>query len=107
VHRRRAEGDLLVYVSDNESWVDSPRYGRYGGSATATMQEWAQFKARSPQAKMICIDIQPNGSTQAAEHDDILNVGGFSDQVFEVIGEFAAGRLDGEHWVKVIENVTL
>jgi len=36
---------------------------------------------------------------QAAEREDILNVGGFSDQVFDIVSEFAAGRLDGDHWL--------
>ena len=46
------------------------------------MRQWAEFKRRSPAAKMICIDIQPYGHTQAQEREDIVNVGGFSDQVF-------------------------
>ena len=25
LNRRKATGDLLIYVSDNESWVDSPQ----------------------------------------------------------------------------------
>ena len=54
-----------------------------------------------------CIDIQPYGTTQAAEREDILNVGGFSDQVFDVMAEFAAGRLRSGHWVGVIESVAL
>lgn len=56
---------------------------------------------------MGCIDIQPNTTTQAQEQADVLNVGGFSNQVFDVIAEFAAGRLAADHWVGVIESVTL
>jgi 60 kDa SS-A/Ro ribonucleoprotein len=37
----------------------------------------------------------------------VLNIGGFSDQVFEIIAEFAAGRLNAEHWVGVIEEVRI
>ncbi len=107
LNQRRAKGDLILYVSDNESWVDTPRYGTFGGSATETMKQWAEFKRRSPQARMVCVDIQPYGSTQAQERADILNVGGFSDQVFDVIADFAAGRLAADHWIGVIESVTL
>ena len=67
LNRRKASGDLLIYVSDNESWVDSPLHGRFGGSATATMKEWTSYKARNPKAKLVCIDIQPYGTTQATE----------------------------------------
>jgi 60 kDa SS-A/Ro ribonucleoprotein len=107
LNQREARGDLIIYVSDNESWVDAPHYGRYGGSRTETMLQWTRFRARNPQARLVCMDIQPYGTTQAAERADILNIGGFSDQVFEVIAEFASGRLGGDHWVGVIEAVTL
>jgi len=105
LNRRGAEGDLVIYVSDNESWVDSPRYGTFGGSATATMKEWSRFRNRNPGARMVCIDIQPYATVQAKERHDILNIGGFSDQVFDVIAEFANGNLNANHWVGVIENI--
>jgi len=99
---RKAEGDLVLYVSDNESWVDARR-----GRGTATMREWARFKQRNKGARMVCIDVQPYGTVQAAESEDVLNVGGFSDQVFEVVADFAAGRLGADHWVGVIEQIAL
>jgi 60 kDa SS-A/Ro ribonucleoprotein len=34
-----------------------------------------------------------------------LNIGGFSDQVFEIIDLFAKGELNADHWVGVIEAV--
>ncbi len=104
LNRQNAKGDLVIYVSDNESWVDAPHYGRFGGSATATMQEWSKFRNRNPGARMVCIDIQPYGTVQAKERRDILNIGGFSDQVFELIAEFANGNLNADHWIGVIEN---
>jgi 60 kDa SS-A/Ro ribonucleoprotein len=107
LNARKAAGDLVIYVSDNESWMDAPYYGRFGGSRTETMMQWAEFKRRNPQARMVCIDIQPYGTSQAAEREDIMNIGGFSDQVFEVIAEFAAGRLNASHWAGIIEAVEL
>ena len=100
LNKERAAGDLVVFISDNESWVDA---GRNRG--TATMAEWAVFKARNPHARLVCIDIQPNATAQAKEREDILNVGGFSDQVFTVIAEFAAGRMNGDHWIERIQGV--
>jgi 60 kDa SS-A/Ro ribonucleoprotein len=102
LNQRKAEGDLVLYVSDNESWVDAG-----SGRGTATMQEWAVFKQRNPRARMVCIDVQPYQTVQAAETADVLNVGGFSDHVFEVVADFAAGRLGADHWVGVIEQVAL
>lgn len=99
----RAAPDLVIFVSDNQSWVDA----RQGGQATAMMAEWAKLKARNRAAKLVCIDIQPYGSTQAAERTDVLNIGGFSDQVFDQIADFAAGRMGPDHWVGQIRAFDL
>jgi 60 kDa SS-A/Ro ribonucleoprotein len=107
LNRKKAQGDLLIYVSDNESWIDSPHYGFFGGGATATMKEWSTFKQRNPRAQMVCIDIQPYATTQAAERADITNVGGFSDQVFRLIADVAHGRSEADHWVNEIERTRL
>ena len=102
LNRRGATGSLVVFVSDNESWADPAR-----GRGTAMMTEWEAFRRRNPAAKLVCIDLQPNATTQAAERADVLNVGGFSDAVFDVLAEFAAGRLNGDHWVGVVEAVEI
>jgi 60 kDa SS-A/Ro ribonucleoprotein len=101
LNREKARADLVVFVSDNQSWVDA----RHG--ATATLREWEAFRQRNPEARLVCIDIQPYGTTQAAEREDILNIGGFSDEVFKVLAAFAAGQLGPEHWVGIIEEVVL
>ena len=71
------------------------------------MHEWSALRARNPKARLVCIDIQPSTTTQAAEADDVLNVGGFSDAVFERIAEFAKGNTTAGHWVRVIESISL
>ena len=106
LNQGKLEGDLVVYVSDNESWVDSaPRQRQSRG--TATLQQWERFKKRSPGAKLVCVDIQPYVTTQAHERQDVLNVGGFSDAVFTVIADFVADRLRPDHWVGVIDETDL
>jgi 60 kDa SS-A/Ro ribonucleoprotein len=102
LNARKAKGQLVVFVSDNQSWVDVAH-----GRGTATMEQWNIFKARNPSAKLVCIDLQPYGTAQAAENPDVLNIGGFSDHVFDVIAEFAKGTLNGDHWIGVIEKVSL
>lgn len=103
LNSKNAKGDLIIYVSDNESWVDSKGYGR----GTATMGEWKKFKARNPKAKLVCIDITPNATTQAQPDKDILNVGGFSDNVFSVISKFVETGNDKDLWVNTIESVKI
>jgi 60 kDa SS-A/Ro ribonucleoprotein len=99
LNKRRAKVDLVVIVSDNESWVDARRVG-----ATATMREWEKLKNRCPRAKLVCIDLQPYGTTQATSRKDILNVGGFSDAVFETLSTFASG--EGERdWVAEVKEM--
>jgi 60 kDa SS-A/Ro ribonucleoprotein len=102
LNQTKAMGDLVIYVSDNESWMDANRGWNNG---TETMKQWNEFKSRNKDAKLVCIDIQPYGHTQAYERPDILNVGGFSDQVFDLISKFAAGNLGADHWVGEIEKV--
>lgn len=102
LNAQKAYADLVVLVSDNESWVDSKRHG-----ATATMREWAAFKQRNPKAKLVCIDIQPYATTQAPERADILNIGGFTDEVFKIMALFAAGELGAGHWAGVIDELVL
>lgn len=102
LNQEKAQADLVVLVSDNESWADSAR-----GRSTATMQEWALFKSRNPAARLVCIDIQPHATTQAQERDDVLNIGGFSDEVFTLLALYAAGGLGADHWVGVIEETSI
>ena len=97
LNKERARVDTVVIVSDNESWIDPSRYG-----ATATMNEWNKLKARNPGAKLICIDIQPYGSTQAKDRADIMNVGGFTDAVFDAMARFASGQ--SRDWVEIVQN---
>lgn len=97
LNKERARVDTVVIVSDNESWVDPSRRG-----ATATMNEWSKLKARNPGAKLICIDIQPYGSTQAKDRADIMNVGGFTDAVFDAMARFASGQ--SRDWVEIVQN---
>jgi 60 kDa SS-A/Ro ribonucleoprotein len=85
---RRERGDLVLLVSDNESWIGTRR----GPGPTQTLVEWERFRERNPTAKLVCLDLQPNPHTQAIDREDILNVGGFSDAVFEVIASFARSK---------------
>ena len=59
------------------------------------------------QARLVCIDIQPGATTQAAERADILNVGGFSDAVFTMVSSFADGKAGADHWVGEIDRISL
>lgn len=101
LNAKQATGGLVVYVSDNESWVDC----RPSAGGTETMRQWEAYKTRNPKAKMVAIDLQPYATVQAKERDDIVHVGGFSDHVFQVIADAAAGATTAGYWVRQIEAV--
>lgn len=94
--------DLVIMVSDNESWIDNRR-----ANDTGVMRAWQKLKGTNPKAKLVCLDFTPNSHTQAFERDDILNIGGFSDNVFKIIAAFAKDELNAEHWVGEIEMMEI
>jgi len=101
-------GSAVILISDNESWIDSSdRWSYRRTENTAVLRQWNLFKERNPQAKLICIDLQPGGTAQVPDRPDILSVGGFSDTVFEVIANFLKHGHSADHWVESIHNITL
>ena len=108
LNKEKAAVDLIIIVSDSESWVRS--YSLWGGSRSATplMEEFSQLQARNPKAKMVLIDIEANKDSQAPESNPaILNIGGWSDTVFDVMNKFVAGNLSDDHIVEEVENIFL
>lgn len=106
LNRERRSCDLVIYVSDNESWADYTndrnRYCRGTGLET----EWRKYKKHvNPKAKLILIDLQPYLSVQAKLGGDVLLVGGFSDVVFDVILGFMNGEENG--WIATVEKTEL
>ncbi|MGF1580850.1 MAG: TROVE domain-containing protein [Gemmataceae bacterium] len=95
-----------VLVSDMESWIGTG----YGGS-TGVMTEWNKFVKnqrrldKNANPKLICINLQAYTTTQAPEREEILNVGGFSDAVFNVVASFLDD--DKERFVREVERIEL
>jgi 60 kDa SS-A/Ro ribonucleoprotein len=104
----------IVLVSDNESWIQQGRAFGFGqDKATGVMAEWTKFVQDQVRLqgsgfsgpKLVCIDLQPNTTTQAPDRSDIMNIGGFSDAVFEVVAAFLAS--DSNRFVSEVEAMTL
>lgn len=100
LNERKDEANVCIFVSDNESNV-----GR-GYGTTDVLNEWNRFSKRNEFARLICIDLQPGLTTQAPDREDILNVGGASDSIWNVIRDFSntQGR---NHWAETIEKIDL
>jgi 60 kDa SS-A/Ro ribonucleoprotein len=104
----------IVLVSDNESWVGTGRHG-----STGVMTAWEAFVANQrrlnePQSassrldscpKLVNIDLQPYQTVQACERADIMNIGGFSDSVFNVISALLAEN--NQRFVAEVEVIEL
>ncbi|MCB1833829.1 MAG: RNA-binding protein, partial [Geminicoccaceae bacterium] len=67
------------------------------------MAEWSGLKARNPGAKLVCIDIQSYGTTQARNGPEVMNVGGFTDAVFDAMARFVSGET--RDWVEIVKEV--
>lgn len=82
-------------------------------TATARLTEWQAFVANQVRLhdrgfaspKLVCINIQPHGATQAPERSDILNIGGVSDAVFKVVSAFL--RDEPDRFVAEVEAIEL
>ena len=103
---RRFAGCVLV--SDMESWVGVGRHG-----STAVMTQWQAFVGAQVRLhgseyagpKLVCINLQAYATAQAPERSDVLNVGGFSDAVFQVVASFLADQ--PERFVGEVEGIEL
>jgi 60 kDa SS-A/Ro ribonucleoprotein len=94
--------DLCIFVSDSESWV-----GKHFGTGTSVAHYWSIIKLNNPKTKLVCINLTPNKTSQIKDQKDVLNIGGFSDTVFDIINLFVKDQLSADHWVGVIEQVKL
>lgn len=106
LNEKGKSADTVIYVSDYESWLDSS-YGSYYGSSTSMQSEWEKYKSKNPNAKLICIDLTPVNTSQVKERSDVLQVGGFSDDVFNVMSNFISHGHSSDHWVSEIESINL
>ncbi len=109
LNKVKAKGNLVVVCSDMETWMDDQgaRSSWYGGEATVSASMWAEYKSRNPKAKLVCINLAAGDKVQVASNTDVLNIGGFSDTIWEVIKSFVEGMPSADHWVSVIESVQL
>ena len=96
-----------IVLSDNESWFGAGIYSR----GTSTANEWQRFcenqkrlrKFKSP--KYVGVNLQPSAIAQNKEAKDVMNVGGFSDGVFETVAAFFED--DTGRFVRAVEAVDL
>jgi 60 kDa SS-A/Ro ribonucleoprotein len=92
----------IIMISDNQSWMDSNDL-----RCTNSLYEWNKYTKRVKDTKMVCLNITPYTNTQIPDRDNVLNIGGFSDQFFTIIDEFFRYGKGRDRWVKLIEKIDL
>lgn len=87
----------VILVSDNQSWLSTTSTS----GQTGVMQAWNAFVDRQAQLgnrfgkpKLVCLDLAPYSTVQAPDREEILNVGGFGEAVFETVAGFLRGVQD-------------
>ena len=98
------QSPVVLIVSDNQSWITKKNFDHFH-STTPALAEWEKYRRRVKNAKLICLDLQPEASAQVPEREDVLHIGGWSESVFEIICQFIDGGTAS--FVEEIEKVEL
>jgi 60 kDa SS-A/Ro ribonucleoprotein len=119
---RKMRPDLVIYFGDMQSWLDTPgcagtdyspgMYSYYGNrgttsKATGTQALWQQYRKTNPKAKIVFVNLAAYEDTQYSEDGQGMNVGGWSQAVFDQIRRFVDGDTSPEAWVREIEKIDL
>ncbi len=105
INRLKEHVDVYICASDNESWVENGNSGWSRGTGVA--EQWAIIRQRCPKAKMININLQVEETVQINDAKGIINIGGFSEAIFDVIKLWVEDGAQSDGWVKMIEAIQI
>jgi 60 kDa SS-A/Ro ribonucleoprotein len=95
----------ILIISDNQSWFDgSARGSYYNPGATGTTQEWQNYRAKRKDAKIVCWDIQPIATTQLKNDRSVLNIGGFTESAYDLVGNWFSSNTR-DQWRAVVNAI--
>lgn len=111
INKQKKPYDFVIFVGDSQSWADrymsSTATSGMFGSPSGLYGAWVEFKRRNKKAKLVEIVLGPYVDTLVPTSDkDVMNIGGFSDAIFDVLGEFAH-RGGNVRFLDVVEKVEL
>ena len=88
VVEREGPVDLVVVLSDMETWADPGRL------TTATAEIWARILRSNPEARLALFNLQAEPTAQVVPKGHrVLNLGGFTDDQLVVLRDWLAGDL--------------
>ena len=93
-----------AYEAAYDEWLAEPGQVTSAHPAHAA---YLRLREQCPAVRLICIDLQPYGSVQVLDRPDVLNLGGFSDHVFELVAEWVRSPQSSSYWVAAVEAVDL
>ena len=94
---------LAAFEAAYDEWLAAP----VQTSAHPAHAAYLRLREQCPAIRLICIDLQPYGSVQVLDRPYVLNLGGFSDHVFELVAEWAKSPQSSSYWVDEVEAVDL
>jgi 60 kDa SS-A/Ro ribonucleoprotein len=113
------EGEVVeIKLDPNASIMDNAAVlSKIGGGGTRCSAPLEYLNNKNDMADLCCF-ISDNESWMDAENSrkyivqarndrDTVNIGGFSDNVFDILHSFLFDRNDPDHWIKRIEAVSL
>ena len=103
--------DLVVVLSDDQAWTDFRERASPATSATTRgtvmAEEWERLRAQNPRAKLVLVDLKPRACAPRPRRADVLEIGGFSDAVFDAIASFSCADSSGVDLLEAIDAVAL
>ncbi len=94
--------DLLIWITDEQSWMDTASYHRERIAGL-----WEKYRSKNRKAKAVFINLQAYETVQVVDDGNVLNIGGWSDAMFETISSFIKGDLETGNWVAKIKAIKI
>lgn len=103
LNSKKEQADLVFMISDNESWESVSDY-----KGTRFQAEWEVFVKNNKDVKLVNLDIVPSAEVQNKNSARCLNIGGFSDNIFEIVADFVKEQpTTKDFWAKKIQEIKL
>lgn len=101
-HVSASKPDVVIILSDNESWAGIMDQSRWSASMVT---EWQRILSNNPTAKLVCVDIAPYADLTNKDSPSVLNLGGWTDEMFSLMVDFVNGS--NTKWVDEVRAITL
>jgi 60 kDa SS-A/Ro ribonucleoprotein len=92
--------DFIYLVSDNEGWVGEGRY-------TNSNELMKKIIKMNPNIKIVLHNLVPGTTTPKSSNKNVMNIGGFTNEIFENIVAFVNNENSVTKMIQEIEGIIL